>query len=78
MPLISIQYLEVDNVVDDVPDGAPEIDADVETADQIAAALVQQAGVSPHADGSARWQPLSAVTSLPNSSVIKAKVVRSK
>lgn len=49
MPLISIQYLEVENVVDDVPDGAPEIDADVETADQIAAALVQKAGISPTA-----------------------------
>jgi hypothetical protein len=49
MPLISIQYLEVENVIDDVPDGAPEIDADVETADQIAAALVQKAGISPTA-----------------------------
>lgn len=40
-----VSYMQVvDNVVDDVPDAAPEIDATVGSASDIAAALINMAG----------------------------------
>lgn len=85
MAVRSIQYLVVDDVMADVPDGAPEIDASVQTAADVAAALTSAAGVPPGAeiylqtfrpDGSMRWQPLASVSSLPDMPCLRAKVLR--
>ncbi|KAF6248254.1 hypothetical protein COO60DRAFT_1125488 [Scenedesmus sp. NREL 46B-D3] len=87
MALRTVKYLVVDNIVDEVPDAAPEIDVEAASADDVAAALHSTAGVPGSADiylqtfrpdGSARWQAVSAVHELPDVSVLLAKIVRTK
>eukprot|EP00878_Enallax_costatus_P013525 GHUV01014140.1.p1 GENE.GHUV01014140.1~~GHUV01014140.1.p1 ORF type:complete len:264 (+),score=66.52 GHUV01014140.1:2250-3041(+) len=87
MAVRTIKYLVVDNIVDDVPEGAPEIDASVGSTADVAGALVKLAGVPSNGDiylrtarpdGSLRWQPLSSLTALPDEAVLTAKVVRGR
>jgi hypothetical protein len=74
-------------VADDVPDAAPEIDIEVTSPEDIAAALLRTTHLPPSADiylqtqrpdGSLRWQPLNALGPLPEGSMLLAKLVKPK
>lgn len=72
----TIRYLIVDNVLADVPDAAPEVDAVVQSPADVLAALAR-VGVAANAQSAYlhtlrpgtknewRWQPLAAVSQLP-------------
>lgn len=72
---------------DEVPDGAPEIDVQLDGPSDLAAALLKTTHLPPTSDiflqtarpdGTLRWQPLSALDSLPDASLLVAKLVRPK
>lgn len=81
----TVKYLVVQDVLEHVPNGAPEIDGSIATVADLKACLLGVPGVpksslyylqTVRTDGTLRWQPLEVVTDLPHSSLLVVKIVK--